>query len=214
MKKWIPIALVVIFAAWILASLASKPEASFQLREFGKLPALLNGRIQPLDSVARNSLLQIRARQTVLGANDQSIPAIEWLAELTMKPETADTRAVFRIDHPDILALLHLDEKTKYFSFNDLRNGLMQIDEQVRRIREIDSQQRNPFEAAVMRLDNAIRIYQRLKYSLPAAGQRRFCEGSGGVPGGDPAGDGGGAEPECERGGEQGADREAGGVRG
>ena len=38
-----------------------KKEASFHVREFGRLPVLLNGRIQPFDSVARNALLQIRS---------------------------------------------------------------------------------------------------------------------------------------------------------
>jgi ABC-type transport system involved in cytochrome c biogenesis permease subunit len=166
MKKWLPIVIVALFAAWILAALAGKRDGTLHLREFGKLPVLLNGRIQPLDSVAINALLQIRERQTVLTADGKSLPALDWLAELTMKPEVADTRKVFRIDHPDLLALLHLDEHTMYYSFNDLRNGLMEIDTQTRRINSVDPQQRSTFEKAVMRLDNAIRIYQRLKYSL------------------------------------------------
>ena len=30
---------------------------------FGRLPILFNGRLQPMDSLARNSLLQIRGKQ-------------------------------------------------------------------------------------------------------------------------------------------------------
>ena len=41
------------------------PETGFHTRDFGRLPVLLNGRVQPLDSVARNTLLQIRERQSV-----------------------------------------------------------------------------------------------------------------------------------------------------
>ncbi len=60
MKKWIPLILVVVMAGWALSGLRQPPETGFHTREFGKLPVLMNGRFQPFDSVARNSLLQIR----------------------------------------------------------------------------------------------------------------------------------------------------------
>ena len=65
MKKWIPLILVVVMAGWVLSGLHQPPETGFHAREFGKLPVLMNGRFQPFDSVARNSLLQIRTKQTV-----------------------------------------------------------------------------------------------------------------------------------------------------
>ncbi|MCK6500360.1 MAG: hypothetical protein L6Q38_12875, partial [Nitrospira sp.] len=51
--------------AWLVSTLIPPAEKEFQSREFGRLPVLLNGRVQPLDSVARNALLQLRAKQTV-----------------------------------------------------------------------------------------------------------------------------------------------------
>ncbi|HEX7617926.1 MAG TPA: cytochrome C biogenesis protein, partial [Verrucomicrobiae bacterium] len=65
MKKWIPLILVGALAGWVVSSLYQPPETGFQTREFGKLPVLMDGRFQPFDSVARNSLLQIRTKQTV-----------------------------------------------------------------------------------------------------------------------------------------------------
>jgi hypothetical protein len=65
MKKWIPLILVVVMAGWVLSGLRQPPETGFHARDFGKLPVLMNGRFQPFDSVARNSLLQIRTKQTV-----------------------------------------------------------------------------------------------------------------------------------------------------
>ena len=64
---------------------------------------LLNGRIQPLDSVGRNALLVMRGKQTVALENGKKLPASEWLLEVLMKPELADERKVFRIDHPELL---------------------------------------------------------------------------------------------------------------
>ena len=70
MKKWIPLILVVVMAGWALSGLRQPPETGFNTRGFGKLPVLMNGRFQPFDSVARNSLLQIRTKQTVVTEED------------------------------------------------------------------------------------------------------------------------------------------------
>ena len=50
--------------AFSLKPRADKPD-DFQIREWGKLPALVNGRVQPFDSIARNSLLVIRGNTDV-----------------------------------------------------------------------------------------------------------------------------------------------------
>src|SRR5437867_7340570 len=117
MKKWLPWIPVIIFAAWIISTLRPKPDTSFHTREFGKLPVLLNGRVQPLDSVARNSLLQLRARQTVALEHGRQLSAIDWLLEVMMKPDIADERKVFRVDNLEVLALAKLPQNEKYFSF-------------------------------------------------------------------------------------------------
>ena len=124
MKKWIPLILVVVMAGWALSGLHQPPETGFQYRAFGKLPVLMNGRFQPFDSVARNSLLQIRTKQSVYetdGGKAQTLSATDWLLEAMMKPEAADDRKVFRIDNNEVTELLKLPDNQKYYSFNQLR---------------------------------------------------------------------------------------------
>ena len=67
MKRWFPLVFTLIIGIWIAASLrvpADKP-GTFAGNEFGRLPVVANGRGQPLDSFARNSLLQLREKQKV-----------------------------------------------------------------------------------------------------------------------------------------------------
>src|SRR5438445_4091466 len=59
--KIVPWFFVALFGAEILAVMLPKKEGAYHLHEFGRLPVLLNGRIQPFDSVAHNALLQIRS---------------------------------------------------------------------------------------------------------------------------------------------------------
>ncbi len=161
MKKIVPWIFVVVFAAWTIVSLWQKPEAGFHTREFGKLPVLLNGRIQPMDSVARNTLLQIRTRQS---AGQTSATA--WLMETMMNPDAADKLDVFRIDNLELLNMLQLPERQKYYSFNQIQPHLDDITRQAQRINNIEDANRTVFQRQLLKLANALEIYQRLKVSL------------------------------------------------
>src|SRR5215469_9281605 len=72
----------------------------FEMEKFGRLPVLLNGRIKPLDTVARNSLLIIHGNQTVQTEQGTLTP-IDWLAEVLMKQDEADLRKIFVIRNPE-----------------------------------------------------------------------------------------------------------------
>ena len=169
MKKWIPWILVAVMAGWVASTLAPKAETGFKASEFGRLPVLLGGRIQPFDSVARNALLQIRARQTVASSDEKGsgeLSASEWLLELMMKPEDADQRKAFRVDNLELLDLLKLPENEKYVSFDQLKDKLIELDKQGERIEKIEAGNRTAFEKQVVKLQNAILLYQRLKLTL------------------------------------------------
>ena len=66
MKKLVPL-LALVFAVVFAAKSLRPPknETAFDVVGFSKLPVLVNGRLKPLDTVARSSLLQLQARQRV-----------------------------------------------------------------------------------------------------------------------------------------------------
>lgn len=160
---------------WVLTSLHQPARTIFRIRDFGRLPAQSGGRIQPFDSLARNSLLQIRHKQGVAWtdvAGSHKLDATTWLLEVMMKPEIADTRLIFRIDNPELLGWLRLPETEKHFSFNQLTNMLGEIERQSARIGGIDAAHRTPFERQVADLHSSLLLYERLKFTLlqPDAG--------------------------------------------
>jgi cytochrome c-type biogenesis protein CcsB len=169
MKKWIPLLLAVVMAGWVLSALHQKPETGFHARQFGKLPVLMNGRFQPFDSVARNSLLQIRTKQSVVtqaNGKTQTLTAMEWLLETMMKPESANDLKIFRIDNNEVLALLKLPDNQKYYSFNQIRPQVDELEKQADRIEKIESANRTVFESQLMKLFETLNLYQRLEISL------------------------------------------------
>jgi hypothetical protein len=114
MKRHLPLIFAGLAVVWFLTALIPPRDKAFEAAEFGRLPVLLNGRVQPLDSVARNALLQLRAKQSVrvvdrkTGRVVETLSAVEWLKEALFQAEVADTRPAFRIDHPDVIALLKI----------------------------------------------------------------------------------------------------------
>src|SRR5215213_8549011 len=101
MKRWFPFLITAFFVAWIVGSwrVPKDKPGVFAANEFGRLPVVANGRFQPLDSLARNSLLQLREKQRLnlepwksWWERPKMISAIDWLMEMTMNQRLADTR--------------------------------------------------------------------------------------------------------------------------
>jgi ABC-type transport system involved in cytochrome c biogenesis permease subunit len=172
---------VALFATEIIVVMLPKRQAEWHVREFGRLPVLLNGRIQPFDSVARNSLLQIRSTGDVpleevpswkFWKHPKKIKATEWLLEVMLKPEKADTRPIFLIHHSDLLAELNLVGKGVeksglwYFTYDQIRDVDRKVREEGQKVSEIKQEARTPFQRQVLKLANAVVLYARLKNSL------------------------------------------------
>src|SRR5437763_9124512 len=109
MKKYTS-ALVVLGALVAVAATFRAPRNSgeYDLVAFGHLPTLVNGRIKPLDTVARTSLLMMQGRQRVVAPGGRTLPASEWLIDMFYRPTAADDYPVLEVVHPDVLALLNL----------------------------------------------------------------------------------------------------------
>ena len=96
-QKWLPPFLMFVMALWFCAKLQAPPQKDFAFNEFGQLPVTFNGRVKPLDSLARNSLLEIREKQTLntepwkgWSEHPNIISATEWLANVMMNSSVAD----------------------------------------------------------------------------------------------------------------------------
>ena len=169
---WLIVAATV---AYVLAPLLQHDtSAGFGMQKFGRLPVLLNGRIKPLDTVARTSLLIIHGRQT-LRTDHGTLSAIDWLAEVLMKADEADLRKIFVIRNPETLAALDWSaEAGKYFSFRELFSHLQEIEQQAALAEKVDAQLRSPFQRDIIKLFERLTLYHRLKNSIEVAGTDDF----------------------------------------
>ena len=154
---------------------SSKVDSDFDLAAFAELPVQVGGRIKPLDSVARNTLLILSARQKVVTDEGLTLSPIQWFIDLTMRPEVADTYPIFKIEFPDDLGLVGLAEQgQRYYSFNEL----LPFSEELRRLHgEINPapELRSPYEKQIADINNGLLRYHQVMHSLhPVGGPERL----------------------------------------
>jgi ABC-type transport system involved in cytochrome c biogenesis permease subunit len=155
------------------------PVRGFDASGFGEVPVLEGGRVKPVDSIARNTLLIIRGQQSFRfeeAAPDgqktkRTIGADEWLLDVLFRPELADRQPIFVINDPDVLGLAGIRQPdTRYFSFAQLAPAIPEIQQQAMSAERKDPKVRNRFETAIVNLFDRMYLYHRLKNTVQAEG--------------------------------------------
>ena len=155
MKRYLPAIVIALFSVWIVSTfLPSHSKSEYDLDGFGRLPVLMNGRVKPIDSVARNALLVLQGRQRVKDVAGQTLHPIEWMLDLMTSPEKADKIQVFEITHPDMLAMLGLKAEDgdgkKRFSLEQIKGKTDEILRQAKLASQQESGAQSPFQKAVL----------------------------------------------------------------
>ncbi len=189
---WVAAAAVILGLGYLISPLFKQDTAGgFDYVGFGRLPILVNGRLKPMDSVARTSLLMLQDRQRVSSPTTGNLvdSPDEWLLDVLFRPEIADTYPVFAIDNPDLLSLLGFTEESlkinytksahrilatvgfmpgtyRRFSYKQLESKLAEIDRQSRLAEPTEQSLRTPFQKGVIELRDRLVLYNRLKHSL------------------------------------------------
>ena len=181
LKPWLPLILTAALAGWFLDTLRPPPDSTgFAYNAFGKLPLVFNGRLKPMDSLARNSLLEIREKQTLdtepwksWNENPKIVSANEWLINVMMNPAVADTWPVFRVDNADLITLLKLPESSpaqhqdgRHYSWNQMASSFDALNKENERVQKIESVQRSAYERAVVKVFEKLMLYEQLKNTL------------------------------------------------
>ena len=152
-----------------------KLENDYDLAAYGQIPVQQGGRIKPLDSLARSSLMVISGKQEVVeivdgtffGKTDRKVAsATGWLLDLWTRPEVAHKYRIFRIDYNSLLSLLGLPERpgSYRYSFKELEEaGAMQkLMPLHQKALEKTKETRETFDHKIIGLVQHIQIYQIL----------------------------------------------------
>jgi len=197
-RRSVPLFIVAVAAVCALAGLfpGSNPQPD-AVTAFGRLPVLAEGRVKPLDSVARSTLLVLQGRQRVVVPDGTEITPDEWLLDVLFVPERADTYRTFLVDNSDLLLLIGkndqnlaihykspgeqleaildiLPTRQRRMSFSDIAPYLADIEAQEKLAEPVEAQERTPFQSAVVQLYGNLSHYLRLRRALVPQGNKDF----------------------------------------
>ncbi len=158
----------------VALTLRPVPKDTRGVNEWGALPVLHGGRVKPMDSVARSTLLMLSGKQS-LRVDGREHTAMEWLLDILFKPRDARTRPVFNIDDPDVLGLMSIQQSNKRrYSFNDLEPHLSTLAEQARQADQAAVKSR--YQTAVSNLNRHVVLYQKLSNTLGLSARENRLE--------------------------------------
>ena len=198
MSRFTPVFVVAAAAVCALSGLFERPASEpAAVAAFGRLPVLAEGRIKPLDSVARSTLLVIQGRQRVETPDGAELTPDRWLLDAMFRPEKADTYRTFVVDNTDLLLLvgkndqnmaIHysssgqqlaaildiLPTRQRRLSFAEIAPYIPEIEAQYKLAEPTEAQGRTQFQSAVVQLYGNLSRYVRIKRSLQPEGAADF----------------------------------------
>ena len=84
---------------------------------------------------------------------------------------SADTVPLFRIDNPDVLGLMNMQQTNdRYYSFAALRPFIAEIERLSAQANELKPEQRSSFQTAVVNLANRLFLYHKLQNTFQVMG--------------------------------------------
>lgn len=170
--RWIPIAAAILALMVIGRGFRpEKPLNGFDIHAFGRLPVVDQGRVKPLDTLARTSLMFLSTKQTFYtdGASGtvdrdraqgmEKSDAIRFFLDVASRSHEARTYEVIRIDHPDVLGLLGMSRDRKYFSVAELLQHGEELDRQIQSARAVESRNQTGFQRKILQLSQRLNSY-------------------------------------------------------
>ncbi len=133
---------------------------SLDVRSFGQLPILDEGRIKPIESFAR-------AKKKELSGSERN--AVAWLMTLLFDPARGESMRVLKITNPELLTLLDLQkDKSKLYSYREVFDALDRKQKLVMNIVGSNETQWTPAQRELIKLQQRTIILQGLLSSLSA----------------------------------------------
>ena len=170
LDRALPAASVALAALAVALSLLPAKRRSPDAAGFCRLPTLEGGRLKPLDTIARSSLLMLRGKQTV-PAEGRTLEACPWLLDVLARPDKADAYKAFYIDDPDVLGLMaRQGAAERYYSFKDMSPFFEEFQRQATSAEKLEAPARSRFQTAMVNLKERLVLYQRLKNTLSIEG--------------------------------------------
>jgi cytochrome c-type biogenesis protein CcsB len=168
-------AVVVTAAGYLLWAMAppQDPAGKPHLQEFAALPVTHEGRVKPVDTLARVSLMIISKRTTWRDEDGNQHSAVEWLLDVMTGRgrEKCHSEKVpaFRIDSPKVREILGLEARPGYlYAFDEFAGRADRFSEEIKRASKVPPAQQSEDDKKLVDLASQVVAYHRFsKFETP-----------------------------------------------
>lgn len=137
----------------------------------GEIPVMHEGRVKPLDTVARNTLqllsnrTSVKMPETEQGPNG-TISATQWLLAAMADSEWVGDAPVFRIDAREVLDLFDLTRRSGHrYTLNELQGGREALQKQIAKARELLPEERTFFQKKCAEINRKMMVYDVIRFA-------------------------------------------------
>ena len=137
----------------------------------GEIPVMHEGRVKPLDTVARNTLQLLSNRtsvempETEQGPNGK-ISATQWLLAAMADSDWVGDAPVFRIDAREVLDLFDLTRRSGHrYTLNELQGGREALQKQITKARELLPEERTFFQKKCAEINRKMMVYDVIRFA-------------------------------------------------
>ena len=173
-KVWLAPALALSLVGLIAVPAArvkkSSPDES-DWRSAGEIPVMHEGRVKPLDTVARNTLQLLSNRTSVkMPESDKgpsgTISASQWLLAAMADSDWVGDAPVFRIDAREVLDLFDLTRRSGHrYTLNELQGGREALQKQIAKAREVMPEERTFFQKKCAEINRKMMVYEVIRFA-------------------------------------------------
>lgn len=167
LRKYSPLLVAILIFSWVISDIFKTQFDGYDFKYASSLPVLHNGRLKPMDSVVRHTLVSLHEKQSLTVEGKSYAPNI-WFFEMITNQDKPDRYAFFRFLNPDKVMpqFLGLNQSKKSYSFLEMKPALPIVFENYDKAKSIPSKQQSPFQRDVVTLANRLIVYQQAKLTL------------------------------------------------
>ena len=179
-RGWLPAAVaigtVTALAVWA-ASSGRTHSSGHDWQAAGAIPVMHEGRIKPLDTVARNIVQLLSNRTSVRMGDDAAgedaprgrVSATQWLLGLMAGREWVATAPVFRIDAKEAIDLFDLERRQGHrYSYAELEPKRRLLREQLESLRDVPRDQQSFEQRKLGELEQKLSTYDLIRFAYEA----------------------------------------------
>lgn len=145
---------------------AAIPESA--VKAAAGVPIQDGGRIKPLDTYARFTLLSFSGRTVLRTEEGEALSALDWLLECLLDAATAKGRPVFLIENPEVMESLSLahDKPRDRFSYEVLAPSRSIALSLARQYAGLPDEHRTPAQKQMLQLAHNLQLFESLTNAL------------------------------------------------